>query len=263
MPGASSRHVSQNGDQNQNIKGFSPLTTDRRLTNSPVAASNISMSGTSSEIATVGAAAVVVVAGTSVVVVDASVVVVVAGASVVVVVGDGSVVVVVGASVVVVVVVSTAAVVVVAGSVVVAVASEVTAAAVDEVVAEVVDVGSGSAAASEVVVPGGWEVLPTVASVRATVVVGLSVGGLVAVPVASPPQAMTAPATSAIAMTDGISRKSVPVRGGAVSVPGYRAEEGAEKGGGWLARDDSTWGFVADNRANWTFFSTLLAMATG
>lgn len=213
MAGASSRHVSQNGDQNQNINGFSPLTTDRRLTRSPVAASNISMSGTSSEIATVGAAVVVVVAATSVVVVvDTSVVVVVAGASVVVV-GDGSVVVVVGASVVVVVAVSAAAVVVVDGSVVAAVAFEVTAAAVDEVVAEVMDVVSGSVAASEVVVPGGWEVLPTVASVRPTVVVGLSVVGLVAVPGASPPQAMTAPATSAIAMTDGISRKSVPVRG--------------------------------------------------
>ncbi|WP_420612121.1 hypothetical protein [Candidatus Spongiisocius sp.] len=204
MAGASSRHVSQNGDQNQNIKGFSPLTTDRRLTRSPVAASNISMSGTSPEIATV----VVVVAGASVVVVvgDASVVVVVAGASVVVV---------VGASVVVVVAVSAAAVVVVDGSVVAGVSSEVTSAAVDEVVAEVVEAVSGSVAASEVVVvvPGGWEVLRTVASVRPTVVVGLSVGGLVAVPVASPPQAMTAPATSAIAMTDGISRKSVPVRG--------------------------------------------------
>ena len=200
MPGASSRHVSQKGDQNQNIKGFSPLTTDRRLTSSPVAASNISRSGTSSEISTAVGGTVVVVAGTSVVMVTDAVVVVVVSAMAVVVVAGASV-----------VVVSAATVVVVDGSVVAAVSSEAAAAAVDEVVAEVVGVVSGSMAPGEVVVvTGGWEVLPTVASVPVTVVVGLSVAGLVAVSVASPPQAMTVPATSAIAMTDGISRKSVP-----------------------------------------------------
>ena len=117
MAGASARHVSQKGDQNQNIKGLSPLTTDRRLTSAPVAASNISMSGTSSEISVVVVAAVVVVAGTSVVVT--------------------------GGSVVVVVVVSAAAVVVVDGSVVAAVSTEVAAVVVDEVVADVVEVASG------------------------------------------------------------------------------------------------------------------------
>ena len=113
------------------------MMTDRRLTNSPVAASNISRSGTSSEISVaVGAAVVVVVAGTSVVVVvDGSVVVVV-----------GAAVVVVGASVV--VVVSAAKVVVVDGSVGAAVSSE---AMVDEVVAGVVGVVSGSVAPGEIV----------------------------------------------------------------------------------------------------------------
>ena len=82
MAGASCRQVSQKGDQNQNIRGFSPFTTDRRLTSSPVAASNIWMSGTSSEISTAVGAPVVVVAGGSVVavVVAARVVSVVVGA---------------------------------------------------------------------------------------------------------------------------------------------------------------------------------------
>ena len=130
MPGASSRHVSQKGDQNQNIRGFSPLTTDRRLTSSPVAASNISMSGTSSEIAVAGGGAVVVVAGIAVVVTATSVVVVVSAATVVVV-----------EVVVVVVVVAGGAVVVVEGSVVAAVSSEASVAAVDVVAAAVVVVG--------------------------------------------------------------------------------------------------------------------------
>ena len=81
MAGASSRHVSQKGDQNQNRSGFSPFTTDRRLTNAPVAASNMSTSGTSSEISKAMDASVVVGAGGSVVavVVSAWVVLVVVG----------------------------------------------------------------------------------------------------------------------------------------------------------------------------------------
>ena len=85
MAGASSRHVSQKGDQNQNRSGFSPFTTARRFTVAPVAASNMTTSGTSSEISkamgasVVVGAAVVVVAGASVVVVGASVVSVVVG----------------------------------------------------------------------------------------------------------------------------------------------------------------------------------------
>ena len=81
MAGASSWHVSQNGDQNQNISGFSPFTTDRRLTVAPVAASNMAMSGTSSEMSKAMGASVVVVAGGSVVAVAvcAAVVSVVAG----------------------------------------------------------------------------------------------------------------------------------------------------------------------------------------
>ena len=81
MAGASSRHVSQKGDQNQNISGFSPFTTDRRLTVAPVAASNMTTSGTSSEISKAMGASVVVVTGGSVVavVVCAAVVSVVVG----------------------------------------------------------------------------------------------------------------------------------------------------------------------------------------
>ena len=67
MAGASSRHVSQKGDQNQNRSGFSPFTTDRRFTVAPVAASNMTTSGTSSEISKAVGASVVVVAGGSVV----------------------------------------------------------------------------------------------------------------------------------------------------------------------------------------------------
>ena len=78
MAGASSRHVSQKGDQNQNRSGFSPFTTDRRLTNAPVAASNMTTSGTSSEISKAMGASVVVGAAV-VVVVGASVVSVVVG----------------------------------------------------------------------------------------------------------------------------------------------------------------------------------------
>ena len=225
MPGASSRHVSQNGDQNQNIKGFSPLTTDRRLTSSPVAASNIWMSGTSSEIAVAGGGAVVVVAGIAVVVTGTSVVVV-AGAAVVV----------TGGAVVVVVVVSAAAVVVVDGSVVATVSSTGTAVVVVVVVAAVEEVVTGSVA-PVVVVADVPEVLATVATVSVAVVAGLSGagvlsmaapvsggGGVVAGPVVLPPHDMTAPASSATAMTEGMNRKSAPRIWGISAGPGYRQQ---------------------------------------
>lgn len=63
------------------MSGFSPLTTDRRLTRSPVAVSYILMSGTSSEISTAVGACVVVVVGASVVVVVGAWVVVVSAAA--------------------------------------------------------------------------------------------------------------------------------------------------------------------------------------
>ena len=69
MAGASSLHVSQKGDQNQNMSGFSPFTTDRRLTSCPVAVSNMAMSGTSSEISKAVGAWVVVGGGSVVAVV--------------------------------------------------------------------------------------------------------------------------------------------------------------------------------------------------
>lgn len=222
MPGASSRHVSQKGDQNQNIRGFSPFTTDRKLTRAPVAASNNSMSGTSSEIAVAGDGAVVVVAGASVVVTKASVVVVVAGAAVVV----------TGGAVVAVVVVVAATVVVVEGAVVAADTSEV-AAIVVVVVAGVVDVVSGPVVPD--VVAAVSDVVATVGAVSGAAP-GLSGAGpvsmvvpatvvevVVAEPVVSPPHDVTTAPSSTMAKTDGISRKSAPGTWGVKAVPGYPA----------------------------------------
>jgi len=172
-----------------------------------------------------GGGAVVVVAGTAVVVTATSVVVVVSAATVVVV--D-----VVTADVV---VVSGGEVVVVDGSVVAAVSSDASVVAVDVVATAVVVVSSGSVVA--VVVAGASDVVATVAAASATVVVDSSGAGLVSTdvpaaagagvvagPVASPPQDMTAPATSAIAITERISRKSAPGTWRVSAAQGYPAE---------------------------------------
>ena len=216
MAGASSWQVAQKGDQNQNSKGFSPFTTDRRLTVSPVAASNISMSGTSSEISTVVGASVVVVVGAwvvEVVVVDASVVVVVGAWVVEVVVVDASVVVVVGAWVVEVVVVG-ASVVVELSTVVVGVLSGTVVGAVSP------DGSSWAATSSATVVPvpvavgrvvdvGPVVVVLSTALISVVVTARVVSGGSVAdVDVASPHAARSRAAATAVPANRRINRVS-------------------------------------------------------